>query len=176
MPPPLKCSSAGSAPVRRFRKRPPSAAAASGRRPGGNNPPLERALRHHQAGRLAEAETLYRHILARAPDHGDALHFLGVLIQQTGPLEEALRLLERAVALQPTAPEAVTSLGNVLLALGRDDEAVAAYRRALAASNDPDALRDSERAWLAARDAAPADIDQLRALYAERIQALGGPP
>jgi len=47
-----------------------------------------------------------------------------------------------------------------------------AYRQALAATSDPVALRDSERAWIAARNAAATDADQLRALYAERIQAL----
>jgi uncharacterized protein YecT (DUF1311 family) len=57
-----------------------------------------------------------------------------------------------------------------------DRTLAAAYQHALAASADPDALRDSERAWLVARDGAPADVDQLRGLYAERIRALGGAP
>jgi hypothetical protein len=35
---------------------------------------LETAVAHHQAGRLAEAEQLYRQILARFPDHPDTLH------------------------------------------------------------------------------------------------------
>ena len=48
----------------------------------------------------------------------------------------------------------------------------AAYRQALAATSDTAALRDGERAWIVARNNAPTDADQLRALYAERIQIL----
>jgi len=39
---------------------------------------LELALGHHQAGRLGEAESLYRQVLAVEPRHPDALHLLGV--------------------------------------------------------------------------------------------------
>ena len=37
------------------------------------------ALHHHKAGRLAEAEPLYRQVLAAAPHHADSLQLLGVL-------------------------------------------------------------------------------------------------
>ena len=40
---------------------------------------LQAALAHHQAGRLAEAEDLYRQILAVAPNHADAQHLLGLV-------------------------------------------------------------------------------------------------
>ena len=49
-----------------------------------------RAVEHHRAGRLREAEPLYRHILERQPDNSDALHFLGVIAQQIGDPESAL--------------------------------------------------------------------------------------
>ena len=45
---------------------------------------MQVAIEHHQAGRLAEAEGIYRQVLARFPDHTDALHLLGVLAGQTG--------------------------------------------------------------------------------------------
>jgi Flp pilus assembly protein TadD len=57
-------------------------------------PGLEQALRHHRAGRLQEAEALYRQILATAPNHADALHMLGVLSAQTGKQEAAAGLIE----------------------------------------------------------------------------------
>ena len=53
-----------------------------------------------------------------------------------------------------------------------DRALAAAYRQALAATSDTAALRDGERAWIVARNNAPTDADQLRALYAERIQIL----
>ena len=34
---------------------------------------MQQAIRHHQAGALAQAEPLYRQILATQPDHADAL-------------------------------------------------------------------------------------------------------
>ena len=40
---------------------------------------LAEALAAHRQGRLAEAEALYRRILALVPQHFDALHLLGVI-------------------------------------------------------------------------------------------------
>lgn len=52
---------------------------------------LHAAATHHQAGRLAQAEALYRAVLARHPDNRDANHNLGVLAMQSGvPVERAL--------------------------------------------------------------------------------------
>ncbi|MFM7292934.1 MAG: tetratricopeptide repeat protein, partial [Planctomycetia bacterium] len=40
---------------------------------------LDLAIEHHQAGRLPQAEQLYRDILRHVPDHRDALHLLGAV-------------------------------------------------------------------------------------------------
>src|SRR5437867_1473861 len=45
---------------------------------------FEVARAHHQSGRLAEAEAIYRQILAVEPRHADALHLLGVIAHQVG--------------------------------------------------------------------------------------------
>ncbi len=58
---------------------------------------LDRALDHHQAGRLEEAETLYREVLAREPEHPDALHLLGVIAHQSGEQEKAVTLIGQAI-------------------------------------------------------------------------------
>lgn len=42
------------------------------------------ALRHHQPGRLREAEQGYRRVLDKKPNHVDALHNLGASAIQTG--------------------------------------------------------------------------------------------
>jgi len=47
---------------------------------------LELGLAHQSAGRLAEAEALYRQILEQRPDSADALHFLGIVLAQRGEL------------------------------------------------------------------------------------------
>ena len=38
---------------------------------------VQDAIVHHQAGRLAEAEAIYRRVLEVEPRHADARHFLG---------------------------------------------------------------------------------------------------
>ena len=50
---------------------------------------LSSALGCHRSGDLEQAEILYRQVLARLPEHPDALHLFGVLAHQTGRLEEA---------------------------------------------------------------------------------------
>jgi protein O-GlcNAc transferase len=93
------------------------------------------AVAHHQAGRLAEAERLYRQVCAADPDHFAALHRLGVVAHQLGR-PEAPDLLARAVALRPDVAEAHNDLGVVLGARGRLAEAAAAFERAAALRPD----------------------------------------
>ena len=56
---------------------------------------LTTALRHHQAGRLAEAEGYYRKILAIDQNHVDSLHLLGVIAHQVGRHDMAVDLIAR---------------------------------------------------------------------------------
>ncbi len=90
------------------------------------------ALAHHQAGRFAEAEALYRQVLDASPDHAEALHLLGVLAHQLGAHVPAAELIERAVAIDPTAVRYHNNLGTVYRALRRPHDAAASYRRAIA--------------------------------------------
>ena len=55
------------------------------------------ALEAQKAGRLDEAESLYRRVLAAAPDLPDALHMLGVVRLGQGDLDEAQMLVQRAL-------------------------------------------------------------------------------
>ncbi len=85
------------------------------------------ALRHHQAGRLQEAEDLYRQIIARNPNHAEAVHNMGIIAYQAGRQIIAIELLRRAVALNPALPQTSNSLGMALTSAGRFDEAIAAF-------------------------------------------------
>ena len=58
---------------------------------------LALALRHHEAGRLPEAEAIYQQILQNDPDHSDALHLLGLIAHQAGKHEEAVNLISKAL-------------------------------------------------------------------------------
>jgi len=97
---------------------------------------LELALQHHQAGRLPEAERLYRQILAEEPEHPDALHLMGALALQTGRHDLAVDLIQRVIALMPDFPDAHFNLGNALKAKGQLGNSIAAYRQAV--TLDPD--------------------------------------
>ena len=90
------------------------------------------ALRHHQAGRFAEAEALYRHILRNQPNHPEALDLLGTLAAQLGRMDVAIDLLERAVALDPRECRRLRSSGKCLAGCkGEPGKAIDAYHQAL---------------------------------------------
>jgi tetratricopeptide (TPR) repeat protein len=92
---------------------------------------LNEALTLHRAGRLAEAERLYRQILAIDPRHADSLHLLGVIAHQCGRDAEALDMISKAIALNDQVADFHCNMGVVLFALGRLQEAVAHYARAI---------------------------------------------
>src|SRR5881275_1744285 len=60
------------------------------------------AFAHQQAGRLREAEQIYRQILSRDPNHFDALQLLGLIALGSGHAPAAVELLSRAVAINDT--------------------------------------------------------------------------
>ena len=97
---------------------------------------LQQALEHHHAGRFAQAEAIYRALLARAPDDPRVLNPLGALLQQTGRSPEAHAILARAARLAPDEPWIWNNLGEVCRTLGRRDEAIAALTRAVAIAPD----------------------------------------
>ncbi|MGQ9371549.1 tetratricopeptide repeat protein [Azospirillum sp. A39] len=94
-------------------------------------PLLAQAVPLHQAGRLGEAEALYRQALAVRPGHPDALHLLGMAACQTGRFAEAVDLIGQAVAGNRSVPDYHANLAFALHAVGRHPEAEAACRRAL---------------------------------------------
>ncbi|MBI3700283.1 MAG: methyltransferase domain-containing protein [Afipia sp.] len=92
---------------------------------------LARALDHHQAGRLHEAELGYRDLLAINPDHAGGLSYLGLLAYQSGHSEAGIGLLEQGVDLDGQNPITRYNLALMLAEVGRDDEAILHNRKAL---------------------------------------------
>jgi tetratricopeptide (TPR) repeat protein len=88
-------------------------------------------LAHHQAGRLAQAETLYREALALEPDHAHALHLLGVIASQVGRHDAAVDLIGRAISLDRLTSLYHSNHGLALAGLRRFEEAVGSFDRAL---------------------------------------------
>lgn len=97
---------------------------------------LQAGMAHHDAGRLAEAEAIYRRVLEAAPDRAEALALLADLRRRCGADEEALALLQRAARIAPSVPDFHHQLGILLHRRGRLGEAIAALRRTLALRPD----------------------------------------
>jgi tetratricopeptide (TPR) repeat protein len=92
---------------------------------------LANALAEHQAGRLAEAEKIYKQVLDIQSDQFDSLHLLGVILFQRGDPAASVEQIDRALKRNPNDAAAHNNRGNALLALRRFDEALASYDRAL---------------------------------------------
>jgi tetratricopeptide (TPR) repeat protein len=96
----------------------------------------DEALRHHQAGRLEDADKIYRKILSVEPRHADSLHLLGVIGHTIGQLDAAIALIRQAISIKNDVPAYYSNLGNALKAKGKLDEAVEHYAYALKLNPD----------------------------------------
>ena len=79
---------------------------------------FEAGLQYHRAGRLAEAEHIYRQILEHEPNDPDGYFLLGCIAQDRHQHPEAADLIRRAVTLNPAVPEYYLRLAQVFGALG----------------------------------------------------------
>ncbi|MBF0127054.1 MAG: tetratricopeptide repeat protein, partial [Magnetococcales bacterium] len=87
------------------------------------NQALQQAIAWHQAGRLPEAETLYRDLLRSRPDHPDAHHNLGILYVQTGRAMESLPHFQLALDANPRQEPYWISPIEALIQCGEKDAA-----------------------------------------------------
>ncbi|MFI5014112.1 MAG: tetratricopeptide repeat protein [Hyphomicrobiales bacterium] len=94
------------------------------------NVEYQRALKHYESGRLAEAEALIGNILRSHPKNADALNLLGVLHCRKGDLQAGARMFSSAISSSP-APGYYLNLAGALLDLGLPEDAIAACRAVL---------------------------------------------
>lgn len=139
---------------------------------------LDLAMWLHRAGRLQEAESVYRAVLRGDPHQPDALHYLGVLHHQLGNAEAAVEMIRASLRNAPNNANAWSNLGNVLRATGDRDAAMEAYRKAVeidpgnpAAHNnlgivlkELDRLDEAEAAYRRAIDVDPGHAEAYRNL------------
>jgi uncharacterized protein (TIGR02466 family) len=93
---------------------------------------LQQALALQRAGRLAEAERVYRQIVAAEPGNAHARVLRAQVTAQLGQVERGLAMLEEAVRAWPDFVPALNGLAALSLQLRRLPAAEAAARRALA--------------------------------------------
>ncbi|MCX7068386.1 MAG: tetratricopeptide repeat protein [Methylococcales bacterium] len=147
--------------------------------PPSNTDIFQQALSLHQQGRVEQAEVLYEQQLKNQPQHIDALHFLGVLVNQRGQSQRAVELISQALEIAPNNAAAHSNLGLALQELKRFDEAIASYDRSLALKpNNAEAHYNRGNALLALTRFDEAILDYERALaikpdYAQAFSNLG---
>jgi len=102
---------------------------------------LALALDHHRHGRLSEAESLYRDILANMPDHAEALHWYGFLAFQAGQWLDATQLIEKSLEINPNDVLTLIDLGTLYSHAGRHADAEKVLQKAIQVD------RNSAAAW-----------------------------
>lgn len=94
---------------------------------------LRMAVSVHREGKPRLAAQHYTAILEVAPEHPDALHYMGVAQHQLGNHDGAVNLIERALKAAPDYVDARNNLGNVQKEMGRHADAEQSYRAVIAA-------------------------------------------
>src|SRR5262249_8275669 len=92
---------------------------------------MNMAFQLYHAGRVQDAEQLYRQILLVEPHHAEALNYLGIIALQSGNYAFAADCLQRATAVKPNYDEAQCMLGVTMARLGKIDQAIVHFRKAI---------------------------------------------
>ena len=91
---------------------------------------LQKALKHHEAGELEQAEALYQEIIRVDPGHADALHLLGVAAHQKADHRRGADYIGRAIASKANRPF-ITATWALLSRMNRIPDAIASFREAI---------------------------------------------
>lgn len=104
---------------------------------------FEQAKQLLQRGQLVPAENILKDVVARQPQHAEALHLLGVVCHQKGEHSAAENLIRRAIKRAPQFVAAHNNLGIVLKAQGKLKQAKSVYQALLKLKPDyPEALKN----------------------------------
>lgn len=107
-----------------------------------NDAALQEAIRHHRAGRLDDAEQIYRRILQRNGHDPEALHLMGAVHIARGRFAQGEELLRIALARNPEHPAALCNLGVALKKQEKFEESITILRQAMKAK--PDSIQAKE--------------------------------
>uniref|UniRef100_A0ACD5GTH0 Tetratricopeptide repeat protein n=1 Tax=Desertifilum tharense IPPAS B-1220 TaxID=1781255 RepID=A0ACD5GTH0_9CYAN len=103
---------------------------------GGSQELLNRALSHHQAGELQQAQRIYQQILAIDPQCVEAIQLLGTVTHQLGDSQSAIAYLRQALTINPNYAEAHNNLGDALWQSEQSIKAIECYQSAIALKPD----------------------------------------
>lgn len=89
------------------------------------------ALRYQQAGNFAQAETVYRQVLAAEPAHANARFRLAVICQIQGRMAEAIEHYRQLLEIQPGSAQGRNNIALALAALGQHADALQHCQKAV---------------------------------------------
>jgi len=105
---------------------------------------------HERAGLYEKAIETFEELIARVPDHAQALNYLGYMLAEKGDrLDYAGDLIERALAISPNNAAFLDSYGWVFYQQGKYEEALVQLNKAVSLDSDPvifDHLGDAYKA------------------------------
>lgn len=93
--------------------------------------PLKQAIALQKSGKDKDAEKIYRQILTRDANNGEALHFLGCILLNKTNFKEAEELLRKAIKLNPASAVYHRNLAALHIRTKRPEEALRLWRHAL---------------------------------------------
>jgi predicted O-linked N-acetylglucosamine transferase (SPINDLY family) len=109
---------------------------------------FQRAIRHHNAGEIAEAERLYRRLLAAGRETANANHNLGILLLQRRQVDAAIPHLRTALDHDPAETQFWLSYADALLQAGQLQQ----VRQALAEAERHGVRTEKTAAFIARLD------------------------
>jgi protein O-GlcNAc transferase len=92
---------------------------------------IELAIKNHQAGKLEQAEHIYKEILKVHPSNFYALQYLGVLNIQHRNFDSAIEYIEKALQSNTDDSHAYYNLGIAFSGKGQVDKALTCYQNAI---------------------------------------------
>jgi Flp pilus assembly protein TadD len=96
------------------------------------------ALKELQSGRIKEAKDIYKQILAKKPNHTEALNNLGVIAMEEDNRAEALFYFKRILEYQKNYPKVYNNIGLIAMKDGDGRLAEEYFRKAI--SMEPDSV------------------------------------
>ena len=89
------------------------------------------AWKRHKKGDLAFAYRQYKNILQQDPNNADALHYLGLIAQQSNRPEEAISLIKASIAADGFDPSAYNHLAQIYHSSGMERQAMEMFEAAV---------------------------------------------
>ncbi|MGL5062721.1 MAG: tetratricopeptide repeat protein [Microcoleus sp.] len=97
----------------------------------------------YSQGNAANAEALYRQLIARYPKQADAYYKLGTLLSARGNMTDAIAQFQQAIKFNPKHAKAYNDLGVAMASQGQLPEAITQWREAIKINGEyPDALNN----------------------------------